>query len=294
MNGRTGLTAALIVMGIGWGLSVPLTKIAVSTGYQPFGLIFWQLVIVAVLLAPINRARGKSLPMGRAQLEIFLMVALLGTILPDAVAFMVAVHLPAGVMAIVLSVVPMITFPIALLLGIDRFNWLRIGGLIFGLIGILLLVGPEASLPERAMVAFIPLALFAPICYGTEGNLVAYFGMRGMDAVQVLLGASLVGLVFALPLALATGQWIDPLVPWGRAEWALVGSSVIHGLVYTGYVWLVGRAGSVFAAQVAYLVTGFGVIWSILLLGESYSAYIWAALAMMFAGIFLVQPRARE
>jgi drug/metabolite transporter (DMT)-like permease len=294
LSARVGLTAALFIIGIGWGLSVPLTKIAVSTGYQPFGLIFWQLVIVVLLLAPINRVRGKSLPMGRPQIEIFVVVALLGTILPDAVAFMVMVHLPAGVMAIVLSIVPMITFPIALLLGIDRFNWLRIGGLICGLIGILLLVGPEASLPERAMVAFIPLALFAPICYGTEGNLVAYFGMRGMDAVQVLLGASLVGLVFALPLVLATGQWIDPLVPWGRAQWALVGSSAIHGLVYTGYVWLVGRAGSVFAAQVAYLVTGFGVIWSILLLGESYSAYIWAALAMMFAGIFLVQPRQQD
>ncbi len=294
MKTRASLIAALFAMGIGWGLSVPLTKIAVSTGYKPFGLIFWQLMIVAVLLAGINRVRGKSLPMGRPQLEIYLLVALLGTILPDAVAFMVAVHLPAGVMAIVLSTVPMITFPVALMLGIDRFSWLRIGGLMCGMIGILLLVGPEASLPERAMVAFIPLALFAPLCYGTEGNLVAYLGLRGMDAVQVLLGATLMGLVIALPMTLATGQWIDPLVPWGRAEWALIGSSVIHGVVYTAYVWLVGRAGSVFAAQVSYLVTGFGVIWSILLLGESYSAYIWAALLMMFAGIFLVQPRAQE
>jgi drug/metabolite transporter (DMT)-like permease len=281
-------------MGIGWGLSVPLTKIAVSTGYKPFGLIFWQLVIVALILAVINRVRGKPLPMRRAQIEIYLLVALLGTILPDAVSFMVAVHLPAGVMAIVLSTVPMVAFPVALMLGIDRFSWLRIAGLACGMIGILLLIGPEASLPERAMVAFIPLALFAPLCYGTEGNLVAYLGMRGMDAVQVLLGASLLGLILALPMVLITGQWIDPWVPWGRAEWALIGSSAIHALVYTAYVWLVGRAGSVFAAQVSYLVTGFGVIWSMLLLRESYTPYIWAALLMMLAGIFLVQPRQRE
>ncbi len=294
MRTRAGLSAALVVMGIGWGLSVPLTKIAVSTGYKPFGLIFWQLVIVALILAVINRVRGKPLPMRRAQIEIYLLVALLGTILPDAVSFMVAVHLPAGVMAIVLSTVPMVAFPVALMLGIDRFSWLRIAGLACGMIGILLLIGPEASLPERAMVAFIPLALFAPLCYGTEGNLVAYLGMRGMDAVQVLLGASLLGLILALPMVLITGQWIDPWVPWGRAEWALIGSSAIHALVYTAYVWLVGRAGSVFAAQVSYLVTGFGVIWSMLLLRESYTPYIWAALLMMLAGIFLVQPRQRE
>jgi len=35
------------------------------------------------------------------------------------------------------------------------------------------------------------------------------------------------------------------------------------------------------------------VTWSMLFLGESYSGWIWAALALMFAGLFLVQPRPR-
>jgi len=53
----------------------------------------------------------------------------------------------------------------------------------------------------------------------------------------------------------------------------------------------VGRAGSVFASQVSYLVTGFGVLWAILFLGESYSAYVWSAMAVMMLGLFLVRPR---
>ena len=56
---------------------------------------------------------------------------------------------------------------------------------------------------------------------------------------------------------------------------------------------MVGRAGSVFAAQTSYLVTGFGVLWSILFLQEVYSPHIWAAMTLMLGGIFLVQPRAR-
>jgi hypothetical protein len=40
-------------------------------------------------------------------------------------------------------------------------------------------------------------------------------------------------------------------------------------------------------------VTGFGVFWAMLLLGESYSGWIWAALALMLMGLFLVQPRPR-
>ena len=81
------------------------------------------------------------------------------------------------------------------------------------------------------------------------------------------------------------------MIPFGIAEWSLIASSLIHVLVYAGYVWLVGRAGPVFAVQVSYLVTGFGFAWAILLLNESFSPFIWAALGLVFVGLFLVQPR---
>jgi len=79
---------------------------------------------------------------------------------------------------------------------------------------------------------------------------------------------------------------------WGTDDLAIVGASLLHAAAYAGYVWLVGRAGSVFAAQVAYVVTATGVVWSMLLLGERYSAWIWFAFAVMIAGLALVQPRA--
>ena len=44
----------------------------------------------------------------------------------------------------------------------------------------------------------------------------------------------------------------------------------------------------------AYLVTGFGVLWSMLLLDERYSALVWVAFAILIAGIALVQPKAAE
>ena len=68
-------------------------------------------------------------------------------------------------------------------------------------------------------------------------------------------------------------------------------ASLIHVTVYTLYVWMVGKAGPIFAVQVSYLVTGFGVIWAMLILGESYSGWIWAAMGVMAIGMFLVQPR---
>jgi len=158
---RLALTGILFLMGAGWGLSVPLTKVAVSGGYRPFGLVFWQLVIVALILGLIAAARGRPLPSGPSPLLFCVVVAFLGTLLPDFFLYSAAPHLPAGVLGIVLSTVPIFAFPIALMLGNDRFSLLRVGGLVCGFAGILLLIGPEASLPDGAMAGFVLLALLA-------------------------------------------------------------------------------------------------------------------------------------
>ncbi|WP_273514573.1 DMT family transporter [Lentibacter algarum] len=294
MSRNLGPMFALLIMGAGWGITSPLSKIAVSTGHQPLGLVFWQMVIGAVLLGAIVFVRGGRLALGRRQITLYLAIALLGTILPNTASYRAAAHLPAGVMSIVIAMVPMFAFPIALALGQDRFSIARVVGLGLGLGGVALLVGPEASLPDRAMVAFIPLALIAPFFYGLEGNFVGKFGTAGLDPIEVLFGASVFGAVLSLPLALGFGHWLNPLGGFGAPESALVLSSIVHALVYAGYVWLVGRAGAVFAAQVSYLVTIFGVGWAMLILDEAYSGYIWGALGLMLLGMFLVQPRDRE
>ena len=294
MSRNLGPMFALLIMGAGWGITSPLSKIAVSTGHQPLGLVFWQMVIGAVLLGAIVFVRGGRLALGRRQITLYLAIAFLGTILPNAASYRAAAHLPAGVMSIVIAMVPMFAFPIALALGQDRFSIARVVGLGLGLGGVALLVGPEASLPDRAMVAFIPLALIAPFFYGLEGNFVGKFGTAGLDPIEVLFGASVFGAVLSFPLALGFGHWLNPLGGFGAPESALVLSSIVHALVYAGYVWLVGRAGAVFAAQVSYLVTIFGVGWAMLILDETYSGYIWGALGLMLLGMFLVQPRDRE
>lgn len=285
------LFALLLLLGAGWGITQPLTKIAVSTGHGHFGLIFWQLVIGAVLMAVIAVATGRRLPLRRGALRVYGVIALVGTVLPNTASYQAAVHLPSGVLSILLSLIPMMAFPIALGLGLERFSARRLAGLALGLIGVALLVLPEASLPDAAMVAWVPIAILASLCYAFEGNYVARWGTAGLDPVQVLLGASITGALMVLPLMLASGHWISPFAPYGAAEWALIASSTVHVLVYTAFVWLIGRAGSVFAVQVSYLVTGFGVIWAMLLLGERYAPMIWAAMGLMMVGMALVQPR---
>ena len=286
-------TGVLIILGAGWGITIPLTKIAVSTGFGHYGLIFWQLAIGSVLMASLSALRGKGLPVNRTSLRVFAVVALIGTLIPNTASFQAAVHVPAGILSILLSMIPMFAFPVALVMGLDRFSWRRFAGLGVGLTGVLVIVMPGASGALNTPVFWICVALIAGLCYAMEGNIVAKWGTAGLDTIQVLFGASVLGAVAILPVTVATGQFIPPRDLLGSAGYALIMASVAHTLVYAGYVWLVGRAGPVFTVQVSYLVTGFGILWAKAILNEAYPPAVWAALALMFLGMYLVQPRAK-
>jgi drug/metabolite transporter (DMT)-like permease len=294
MNRAVFLFGVLFVMGAGWGLTNPLSKIAVSTGHGYFGLIVWQLVYGVAILGGFSLIRRRGLPLGAPYLLRYVLIALTGTVIPNSISYQAAVHLPAGVMSILISLAPMFALPLALVIGLERFSMSRALGVVCGAIAIILLAGPKTSLPDPSVAPWVLIGIIAPFMYATEANWVAKYGTLDLDPIQLLLGASIFGLVLVIPLTLLSGQWIDMTRPWAAPEYALFVSSAIHAMVYALYVWLVGKAGSVFASQVAYIVTATGVLWSMLILGETYSGWIWAALAVMLTGLFLVRPREAE
>jgi len=107
----------------------------------------------------------------------------------------------------------------------------------------------------------------------------------------MLLGASIIGCFVTFSLAILSNQFVNPFVPWTSAHYAVVLSSIIHSIVYATYVWLVTKVGVVFSAQVSYFVTLAGVLWSMAILGEVHSKFIWMSLICMILGMALVKPR---
>ena len=290
--GRWFFVGVLVWLGVGWGSTHPLGKIATETGHGPFGLIFWQQVVMVAVLGAIALVRRRGMRLTPGALRFYVIVAVLGTLIPNGTFYASVAHLPAGIMSIIIALVPMLAFPMALTLGMDRFSVLRLAGLALGLLGVALLAAPGAALPDGAMAGWLPVALIGPVFYAIEASFVAWRGTQGMDALQAMLGASLAGLVLCLPVMLATGQGYWPW-PLGGDDAALALSSALHAVLYASYVWLAATAGSVFAAQASYLVTGAGMIWAMVLLGERPSPMVWLALAVMLSGVALVQPRGR-
>lgn len=297
---RRGYVAMVIVLGLGWGMTQPLGKLATTSGHGPFALIFWQLVICVLVLGALSLLRGGvgrgggwRGALARPALRFYAVVAVLGTLVPNATFYISAARLPSGIMSIIISAVPLLAFPIGLALRSEPFTWGRMAGLLLGLGAVALIAAPGASLPAEAM-AYLPLALLGPLFYAAEATYVARYGMAGLDPVQAMLGASVVALLASTPIAIWEGDFISPFVPWGWPEVGLVGCSAIHALMYAGYVWLAQRTGAVFAAQSSYITTASGVIWAMLFLGERFSPLIFAAMALLLVGVALVRPHGRD
>jgi drug/metabolite transporter (DMT)-like permease len=244
-----------------------------------------------VLLAAINRARGQGLPMETRHIALYVIIALIGTLLPNSASYTAAIHLPSGILSIVLSLVPMLSFPIALAWAWTGSRPCGFLGLCLGLAAILLIALPETSLPDRhGLVAAARPGRAA--FYAVEGNFVARFGTAGLDPVQVLLGASIMGSVMALAARADDGTVDLAAAALGRAGHGDRG--LVRGPC-AGLFWLCldggpgGRglrgAGVLPGDRLRHLL-GLAD-----LLGETYSGWVWAAVALMFMGLFLVQPR---
>ena len=279
----------LLALGAGWGMTQPLGKIAASTGHPAFGLIFWQLVTCILVLGALTLPRGRGTGWRREHLTFFVVVALLGTVIPNFTFYTSIARLPSGIMSIIISTIPLIAFPINLALGLDRFDTRRMLGLALGLTGVLMIALPRSSLPDPAMLAFLPLAMIGPLCYALENTYVARSGLSGLDAISAMLGVSCVAAVLVGAMMLATGQAYLPGLTIPDA--ALAGSSALHALLYATFVWLAARTGAVFASQSAYVTTVSGVTFAMILLDERPSPWIWAAMAVLLGGTALVKPR---
>lgn len=289
MTGQAALPfVALLVFGAGWGLMQPANKVAVEGGFQPFGIMVWQGVVTLLLAGALAARRGP--PKGQAQWAICAQVAVLGTLIPHFASFTAVAHLPAGLMAILMSTIPILALALGVAVGREPATLARLSGLGLGLGAITIIATTRGDIAGGAVWA-VAVGLFAPMCYALNSTLLAGRGMAGLHPLQAFAGAAAIFLQVSIIAALATGQLRG--VGADMASLAVIGSATGHTLIYAGFLWLVSMAGAVFASQTAYLVTGFGILWSMLLLGERYSPWVWMALALMCAGLTLVRPTQR-
>ena len=281
----------LLVMGAAFGLEFSMLKLTAEAGFPGTGVLLVTLAIVAIVFSAIVTVRRSWIRPTRDVLVFLLVIALLGYVLPLLAAVWAAPHVPAGVLTLIVSFTPVVSVAVALSFRTERVSPRRIAAVMFGMAAALLILVPEVDLPQAGNIGWLLVVFVVPLTYGIESVYVSVAWPKGLDAMQIGAGQSLVALAAVLPIHLVIGDAMpfDPTWPVGQIAILVVAACIVVEVLL--YFVIIGRTGGVLVNFGMYISLFAGIAWGWVIFGERLGLLVWIAVAALAIGLALTIPR---
>jgi drug/metabolite transporter (DMT)-like permease len=169
----------------------------------------------------------------------------------------------------------------------DRLTPRKLAGLLLAFAGLLVAFADRLFAPADSMLTSDLLSLLAGICWGATIVVIKASGLTRIAAERTLLYQLVVGALL-LPLGLAMGE-PGVFAPTPQV-WAALGFQAV-GIAFVSYVawfWLVARHRASAFTPFLFLTPIFAAIAGAAVLGETVGLPLLAALALIGAGIWVV------
>jgi len=282
----------IISAGVLWGGTFSLALIATADGTHPVMLTSCQVIITAIFFYGVCRfSRVQAFRLRR--IPIYILLALLGIVLPDLLYYFAAPHLNAGILSITVSTVPLFTYAIMWAMRFEAMILKRVFGILLGMIAILLLVLPDQELSSINASFWILAVFLCAVCYAIENVYISEGINPDLDIRELLFGSNIIATIMLVP----TTAWMGVGVPitWllTPAALAIATIALVSALAYMMFFYSIRTAGPVFASQCAYIVTISGILWGIIIFSEVHTIWVWLSVVVMMAGLALVTPASR-
>jgi drug/metabolite transporter (DMT)-like permease len=273
----------LLLLSVLWGGAYLFTRAAVPA-FGPAPLVSMRLGIAALILLPIVAWRG-GLPQLRANPGALFMVGVPFTALPFMLMTWGALHITAGLSAVLNATAPMFAALVAHFVLKERLGAWRASGLALGFFGVLILMSSGSVSLKTAAGPLAVLAVLATALIWSVGATYTRRRMAGIDAMVTTAGSLAAASLFLAPLAWATWPGKPPTArAW--AEMAFLGL-FSSGLGMWMYFRLLRRIGTVPAMSVTFLSPLVAMVSGALYLGEAVTLQMVAGCAVVLLGTAL-------
>ncbi len=288
------LIGMLFVLGVCFALAVSLNRFAADGGVPFVPYVFWQSFGGGAALMLLAAALRRLPPIDFRHARIFLSAGALNLAFPYMLLAYLAPKVPASLLSLGLALVPIMVYVLALSLRQDRFHWLRCSGILLGFAGILIVLVPQASLPAPGMAGWVALGLVPSLSYAVNAVLVARWRPQETTSLPLAGGLMLASGGYVLIVMAAMGEWWAFGGDFGVGHGATIGAMANNCVSFYLVFEIIRRAGPVIFSTVNYIATLSGMGFGMWFFGDAPSAYIWGAIVLMFAGLFLVTTTGRR
>jgi drug/metabolite transporter (DMT)-like permease len=223
----------------------------------------------------------------------FFVMGLLNNVAPFSLVVWGQSHIASGLAAILNATTPLWTVVVAHFLTADeKMTGKRIAGVIFGIAGVAVMIGPTALEGLGANLMAELAVLLAALSYAFAGVYGRRFARMGIDPVLTAAGQTTASTLILTPIAL----WVDR--PWtlaapGPATWgAVVGIAVLSTAVgYVLYFRLLASAGATNLLLVTFLIPVSAILLGAFVLGERLDPRHYFGMGLIGLGLAAIDGR---
>ena len=278
---------ALIAIALNFGLNQVVVKVSTG-GFQPVFLAGLRSVGAAGVLVIWMRSRGVSVRLPRASILGGVIAGVLFAVEFKFLFLALDMTTVSRASIIFYSMPVWLAVAAHVVLPSERLSGIRLGGLALAMGGVALALADREG--GQARFAGDMLALLAAFCWAGIALCVRITPLSEVPAEQQLLWQLLISAPILLVMALFFGDLVRDL-------------TVLHvaGLVYQilaiatfgflAWFWMMKIYPAASVASFSFLSPVFSVLLGWLLLGEEIGPTIWVALAMVAAGLFMINRR---
>lgn len=282
----------LLLLSFLWGGAFFFAAVAVKE-LPPLTVVLLRTGLAAMALAIVLRVGGEGSPFRGATIPSFLIMGLLNNLLPFSLLFWAQTVIPSGLASILNATTPIFAIIAAhFLLSDERVAVNKIIGIVFGFLGVVVLLGGGLLDGKGFAVAGMLACLGAALSYGLAGTYGRRFRSSGLSSVQVALGQLTATTLMIIPLVAMFDR------PWGLAVPSLSVMLAVIGLAlastalaYVIFFRLLASAGVVNTALVTLLIPASAILLGVLFLGETLAARQYTGLALIFCGLLAIDGR---
>jgi len=274
----------LLVLALMWSLSFTVIKVGVEY-VPPVTLAALRIIIGAFVLWVWMRLRGGRLHFGVRLWWMFFLIGVFGNVLPFILINWGEMRISSGLAATLISLMPLSALLLGSMFSDEILNFRRILGILLGLGGVVVLIGPQELIALGDDVLPQLAVTVGAVCYAIAGILIRKLpaGDRMESGTGILISASII----MIPASLIVDA------PWAiEYNWSAILSSLYLGIFPTAIatillIEVIAKRGVTFLSLNNYLIPAMGVLWGVLFLGEETTPSILTGLVVILAGIAL-------